>query len=128
MNGLPVAAAICVGACAGALLRWRLGAWLNGAHAMLPWGTLAANWLAAWFIGLALGAAAHWNITAAWRALIITGFLGALSTFSTFSAEMLQLLQVQRIWHAALLAALHLFGSLLLAWAGLRCFSGGLTP
>ena len=62
------------------------------------------------------------------RALIITGFLGALSTFSTFSAEVLGLLQAQRIGHAALLAALHLFGSLLLVWAGLRCFSAGLTP
>ncbi|HNJ45346.1 MAG TPA: fluoride ion transporter CrcB, partial [Ottowia sp.] len=34
--------AICLGACAGALLRWQLGLWLNHAGAWLPWGTLAA--------------------------------------------------------------------------------------
>ncbi|HMT18343.1 MAG TPA: fluoride ion transporter CrcB, partial [Ottowia sp.] len=34
-------AAICLGACAGALLRWQLGLWLNHAGAWLPWGTLA---------------------------------------------------------------------------------------
>ena len=122
---LPAALAVCAGASAGALLRWRLGAWLNPAHAWLPWGTLAANWLAAWLIGLSVGAALHWNIGEPWRALVITGFLGALSTMSTFSIEALQLLLTHRPWHAALLAVLHIGGSLLLAWVGLRCIFGG---
>ncbi len=40
--------ALCLGACAGALLRWRLGLWLNTPGALLPWGTLAANWIGAY--------------------------------------------------------------------------------
>ena len=125
---LPAALAVCAGASAGALLRWRLTAWLNPTHAWLPWGTLLANWCAAWLIGLAVGAVVHWNIGEPWRALVITGFLGALSTLSTFSIEVLGLLLTHRPWHAALLALLHIGGCLLLAWGGLRCIPGGVTP
>ncbi len=118
----PAALAVCVGASAGALLRWRLSAWLNPLHAWLPLGTLLANWSAALLIGLAVGAIMHWNIGDPWRALVITGFLGALSTLSTFSIEVLGLLLTHRPWHAALLMVLHIGGCLLLAWAGMSCF------
>lgn len=112
------ALAICVGACVGALARWQLGVWLNPGAA-LPWGTLAANWLGAYAVGLAVVFfQAHAGIDPAWRLLIVTGLLGALTTFSTFSAEAIALLQQGRVATALLHSGLHLFGSLLLAWLG----------
>jgi CrcB protein len=110
--------AICVGACVGALGRWQLGVWLNPGAA-LPWGTLAANWIGAYAVGVAVEFfQAHTGIDPAWRLLIVTGLLGALTTFSTFSAEAIALLQQGRVVTALLHSALHLFGSLLLAWLG----------
>lgn len=110
--------AICLGACAGALARWQLGLWLNPGAA-LPWGTLTANWVGAYAVGVAVVFfQTHTGIDPAWRLLIITGLLGALTTFSTFSAEAIALLQQGRMAAALLHSGLHLFGSLLLAWLG----------
>ena len=113
-------AAICLGACAGALLRWQLGLWLNHAGAWLPWGTLAANLVGGYLVGLAV-ALLHHNpqIDATWRLLLVTGFLGALTTFSSFSAEVVAMLAQQRYALALGTAAVHLLGSLLLTIAGL---------
>ena len=112
-------AAICVGASLGALSRWKLGIWLN-ATGHLPWGTLAANAMGGYLIGLVLAVLQMLpEIHPAWRLAIVTGFLGALTTFSTFSAEVVALLQAQR-WATALLWALsHLFASLVLTMAGI---------
>ncbi len=113
--------AICIGACIGALLRWRLGLWLNHPHSLLPWGTLAANWVGAYAIGLTF-AVLHANphIDPVWRLAIVTGLLGALTTFSTFSIEVVTLLQQGRFALALGVSSLHLFGSLLLTWLGLK--------
>src|SRR3546814_18282318 len=43
------------GAALGAWLRWGLGLWLNPHHATLPLGTLAANLVGGYGVGLALG-------------------------------------------------------------------------
>ncbi|MCA0324724.1 MAG: fluoride efflux transporter CrcB [Proteobacteria bacterium] len=113
--------AICLGACVGALLRWRLGLWLNHAQAWLPWGTLAANLIGGYLVGLAVAAFQHHpQIDPVWRLLLITGFLGALTTFSSFSAEVVQMLLTGHYTRAATTAALHLAGSLLLTVAGIR--------
>ena len=122
-SSLVAAAAVCAGASLGALLRWRLGAWLNGAHAWLPLGTLAANLLGGYGVGVAVAFFAqqsHWP--EAWRLFAITGFLGGLTTFSTFSAEVVSLVQQQRLGSALALAGLHLGGSLLATFAGLATF------
>ncbi|WP_312567603.1 fluoride efflux transporter CrcB [Comamonas sp.] len=111
--------AICTGASLGALLRWQLGIWLS-AQGHLAWGTLAANALGGYGIGLAiawLDAAPH--LDPVWRLAIITGFLGALTTFSSFSAEVVGLLQAQRWGMALLWAMLHLGTSLCLTIAGI---------
>lgn len=111
--------AICTGASLGALLRWQLGLWLS-TQGHLPWGTLAANALGGYGIGLALGwfdTMAH--LDPAWRLAVITGFLGALTTFSSFSAEVVHLLQAQRWGMALAWAGAHLFISLGLTIAGL---------
>ena len=60
------------------------------------------------------------DIDPVWRLAIVTGFLGALTTFSAFSAEAVTLVQQGRLMLALAHSALHLLGSLLLTWAGLR--------
>jgi CrcB protein len=121
MNTLPSVIAICLGACVGALARWRLGLWLSTPGALLPWGTLAANWIGAYAIGLAFAFFhAQPQLDPVWRLAIVTGLLGALTTFSTFSIEVITLLQQGRVLMAGGVAGLHLFGSLLLTWLGIR--------
>ena len=112
--------AICLGACVGALARWRLGQWLNHPGAFMPWGTLAANLIGGYLVGLILAWAHHADLAPFWRLILVTGFLGALTTFSSFSAEVIEMALADR-WGAALTtAALHLLGSLALTWAGIQ--------
>ena len=112
--------AICVGASAGALARWRLALWLNTPGALLPWGTLAANVAGGYLVGLVLGVLqAQPQLDPLWRALLVTGFLGALTTFSTFSAEVLGLLLQSRLGLALGITLAHVAGSIAAAWAGL---------
>ncbi len=112
--------AICLGACAGALLRWQLGLWLNPGG-LIPWGTLAANLIGGYLVGLCVGVfQALPQLDPVWRLALVTGFLGALTTFSSFSAEVVALLQQQRYTLALGTAALHLGGSLLLTALGLQ--------
>lgn len=129
MSSLPSVIAICLGACVGALARWRLGLWLSAPGSLLPWGTLAANWIGAYAIGLSVAFFnAQPQLDPVWRLAIVTGLLGALTTFSTFSAEVVTLLQQGRLVLASGAAGLHLIGSLLLTWLGLRTAALWLTP
>jgi CrcB protein len=114
--------AICIGACVGALSRWQLGLWLNPASGgLLPWGTLAANLIGGYLVGVCVGVFQQLpELDPVWRLALVTGFLGALTTFSSFSAEVVSLLQQGRFALAAGNAALHLFGSLALTWLGLK--------
>ena len=112
--------AICIGACLGALARWGLGLWLNPG-ALLPWGTLAANLIGGYLVGICVAVfQALPQLDPVWRLTLVTGFLGALTTFSSFSAEVVGLLEQQRYGLALGTAALHLFGSLLLTIAGIK--------
>ncbi len=112
--------AICIGASVGALLRWRLGLWLSPGG-LLPWGTLAANLIGGYLVGLCIAVfQAMPQLDPVWRLALVTGFLGALTTFSSFSAEVVGMLGQQRYLLAFWTAAMHLFGSLLLTVAGLR--------
>ena len=112
--------AICIGACAGALARWHLGLWLS-AGGLIPWGTLAANLIGGYLVGVCVATFQSMpQIDAVWRLLLVTGFLGALTTFSTFSAEVVGLLQQDRYALALGTASLHLFGSLLLTLASIK--------
>ena len=112
--------AICIGACVGALARWGLSLWLNPGG-LLPWGTLAANLLGGYLVGVCVATFQSMpQMDPVWRLLLVTGFLGALTTFSTFSAEVIAMLQQQRYALAVGTASLHLFGSLLLTVAGIK--------
>lgn len=112
--------AIAVGAVLGAWARWALSYWLNPRMAHLPLGTLAANLVGGYLIGVAVAVfAAHPAISPAWRLFIVTGFLGGLTTFSTFSAESVALLQGDQFAPALLHASLHLLGSVAASFAGI---------
>lgn len=112
--------AISVGAALGALLRWALGLWLNALFPSIPPGTLLANLIGGYLIGLALAIFAnHPGFAPEWRLLVITGFLGGLTTFSTFSAEVSALLQQGRLLWAGAAISVHVGGSLVMTLLGL---------
>jgi len=116
--------AICVGACVGALARWQLGLWLSTGEVLLPWGTLAANLIGGYLVGFCVALFnAQPELDPAWRLLLITGFLGALTTFSSFSAEVVTMMSEARYGLALATTSLHLFGSLTMTVAGLKTFA-----
>ena len=112
--------AIFIGAGLGALLRWWLGLTLNSYFPSIPPGTLAANLIGGYIIGVAIALfAASTALAPEWRLFVITGFCGGLTTFSTFSSEIVDLLQQGRSLDACAAVALHLLGSVLMTFAGI---------
>ncbi len=112
--------AICTGASVGALARWGLGLWLSPGG-LIPWGTLAANLIGGYLIGICVAVFQSLpQLDPVWRLALVTGFLGALTTFSSFSAEVVAMLQQQRYTLALGTAALHLLGSLLMTLVGIK--------
>jgi fluoride exporter len=109
-----------IGAGLGACLRWWLGLRLNALFPLIPPGTLAANLIGGYIIGIAVAFFAFKaHLPAEARLFVITGFLGGLTTFSTFSSEVVNLLlQAQFGWAMAAIG-LHLIGSLAATIAGL---------
>ena len=115
--------AVGTGAACGAWLRWGLGAWLNPRLPHFPLGTLAANLIGGYLVGVAVAYfAARHDLAPEFRLFAITGFLGGLTTFSTFSSEVTQLLLRGEYATGGGLALAHLAGSLLLTIAGLATF------
>jgi fluoride exporter len=123
LNGAGVlvsVAAISAGASLGALLRWLLALRLNPVVPALPLGTLAANLVGGYAIGLVLGwLAQHPELPPQVRLFLVTGLLGGLTTFSTFSAEVFAHLEGGRMGWALLVAGAHLLGSVVLTGLGL---------
>jgi fluoride exporter len=112
--------AISIGAASGALLRWQLAVRLNSLLPGLPPGTLAANLIGGYIIGVAIAYLSQApNLAPEWRLFIITGFCGGLTTFSTFSAEVVTSLQEGRLTWALGTIAVHVIGSLTMTIAGL---------
>jgi fluoride exporter len=115
--------AISAGASLGALLRWVFALRLNALLPALPLGTLAANLVGGYFIGVVMGwLSQHPELPPELRLFLVTGLLGGLTTFSTFSAEVVTHLQAGRLLWALALAGAHLAGSLLLTALGLATF------
>ncbi|MBI1173946.1 MAG: fluoride efflux transporter CrcB [Sideroxydans sp.] len=113
--------AIGIGAATGAWLRWGFGLWLNPLFPQLPLGTLAANMLGGYLIGMAISFFdLHQGLSPEWRLFLITGFLGALTTFSTFSAETVTLLMREQYAWGMTIIATHLGGSLLMTVLGIQ--------
>ncbi len=111
---------IAVGSVLGGLMRWGLGLRLNALFPDVPPGTLAANMIAGYIVGIALAFFAQApGLSPEWRLLVITGFCGGLSTFSTFSAEIVALLQRGQYALALGAIAIHVAGTLLMTFAGI---------
>jgi fluoride exporter len=112
--------AIGLGAGLGALLRWWLGLMLNAYFPTIPPGTLAANLIGGYVVGMAVAFFATYSALAPeWRLFVITGFCGGLTTFSTFSAEVVTLMQQGRALWALGAAGAHLIGSIVMTFAGI---------
>lgn len=112
--------AISVGAALGALMRWGLSLWLNPAFPAIPGGTLAANLIGGYLVGVA---AAFFAQNAAlppeWRLFAVTGFLGGLTTFSTFSAEVVTMMNQGQFGWALAAAGTHMLGSFAMTALGM---------
>jgi CrcB protein len=102
----------------GAWARWGLGVLWNPVFPTLPLGTLAANLLGGFLIGIVMGLADPLSFSTTTRLLLTTGFLGGFTTFSAFSAETTTLLlRGQYAWAAVIMTA-HVCGSILMTIAG----------
>lgn len=113
-------AAVGIGAAIGAWLRWGLAIMLNHLLPALPLGTLLANLVGGYLMGLTLGVFATGSaLSPELRLLITTGFLGGLTTFSTFSAEAVTLFSRGDYGWASLHVISHVAGSLLMTALGL---------
>jgi len=111
--------AISLGAAIGALMRWGLGVGLNHLFPAMPPGTLVANLVGGYLVGIAMSVFAQaGTLPPEWRLFIVTGFLGGLTTFSSFSAEVVGLIQQGRAGWAMATVATHVLGSLALTLAG----------
>lgn len=112
--------AVAIGGALGSLLRWFLGLRLNALFPALPLGTLAANVLAGYIIGVAIAFFARLpDLPVEWRLFVITGLMGGLSTFSTFSAEVVANLQQGRFLWAAGEIVIHVSASLAMTTLGI---------
>ena len=111
--------AVGCGAAVGAWLRWWLSILLNPIFPTLPLGTLTANLLGGWLMGLAMGFFGHFeSLPPEMRLLLMTGFLGGLTTFSTFSAETATLISHEQYGWTAVIVAVHVIGSVLMTLVG----------
>jgi fluoride exporter len=120
LSVVPALVAVFVGAGVGGCLRYGLGESLNHLLRPLPLGTLAANLIGGYLVGVAIACFAwHSELSPLWRLAVITGFLGGLTTFSTFSAEVVNALARGEPGWALVTALAHLAGSLLLTLLGL---------
>jgi CrcB protein len=111
---------ISVGAALGALLRWVLAGRFNPLYPSLPLGTLAANLIGGYLIGIAIAYFTDRpDLPPEIRLFVITGFLGGLTTFSTFSAEVVMQLHEARVLAAFTTALVHMIGSFALTALGM---------
>lgn len=115
--------AISLGASLGAIMRWVLGLVLDSMSVAITLGTLVANLIGGFLIGVAMAFfSAHTELSPQWRLLIITGFLGGLTTFSSFSAELTLMIQEGRLSIALITVMLHVMGSILMTFLGIYTY------
>ncbi len=111
--------AVAAGAAVGGVVRWALAVALNPLSDALPPGTLAANLVGGYLVGVALAGFTYApTLAPEWRLFVVTGLLGGLTTFSTFSAEVVHALQLGRYGWAVATVAAHVAGSLALTAVG----------
>ncbi len=118
--GMTAFFAVGIGAAIGAWGRWGLSLALNTLFPLLPLGTLVANLIGGYLMGIGMGLVALGGLLSPeLRLLVTTGFLGGLTTFSTFSAESVTLFSRGEYGWASLHLLGHVIGSLLMTALGL---------
>ncbi|HAJ70728.1 MAG TPA: fluoride efflux transporter CrcB [Methylophilaceae bacterium] len=118
--GLGAWVAVGAGAAMGAWLRWGLGLMLNSTFPILPLGTLAANLIGGYVMGLVMGIfAVTTSVSPEMRLFATTGFLGGLTTFSAFSAEAVTLMMRAQYGWAISHVLVHVIGSLAMTALGM---------
>ena len=114
--------AVGMGGALGCWLRWALGLRLNALLPQMPLGTLTANLLGGFLVGVAVAFLnRHPELSPEYRQFIVVGFMGGLTTFSSFSAEVVALIAKEDYLWALGTASVHLFGSLILTGVGMYC-------
>ncbi len=96
----------------GALFRYTLGLFCNSIFPSIPLGTLFANLLGGFLMGIFMEVSKNHFLNEVTKIAITTGFLGGLTTFSTFSAEATTLLSHREYFFFALITLLHVGGSI----------------
>ncbi|MGH9476141.1 MAG: fluoride efflux transporter FluC [Terriglobales bacterium] len=122
LSGRVLALGIALAGALGALSRWGLGQFFETlAGGRYPWGTLAANLIGCFMLGLVMeaGARSHW-MSGPVRLILSVGFIGALTTFSTWEFETLHMARGGDVLLAAGNFAVNVFFGFLLLWAGAR--------
>ncbi|WP_020168265.1 MULTISPECIES: fluoride efflux transporter CrcB [Methylotenera] len=104
------------GAAIGAWVRWGLGLAFN--VSLFPLGTLIANLVGGFLMGMAMAYFVATPLQNELRLFVTTGFLGGLTTFSAFSAEAFNYLHKQEYAWAAGHIASHVLGSLVMTAIG----------
>lgn len=118
--GITAFFAVGIGAAIGAWGRWGLSLMLNALFPFLPLGTLVANLVGGYLMGISMGLVALGGLLSPeLRLFVTTGFLGGLTTFSTFSAESVTLFSRGEYGWASLHLLGHVLGSLLMTALGL---------
>ncbi len=112
--------AVGMGGAIGCWMRWGLGIALNPLFSNILLGTLAANLVGGYLIGVAVEYFVHHDsIPPEFRLFVIVGFLGGLTTFSSFSSEAVELLTDRQLVMTFVLVAVHLIGSLAMTYLGM---------
>jgi fluoride exporter len=112
--------AVGVGGAMGCWMRWGLGLALNPLFSSILLGTLIANLVGGYLIGLAVEYfVVHEFATPEIRLFVVAGFLGGLTTFSSFSIEVVELLRERETAWALGLVAAHVLGSLAMTYFGI---------
>jgi CrcB protein len=94
--------AVAAGGAAGAVARYAAShAVAVATRSPFPWGTFAVNAAGCFLIGVLMVGTSRLAHHPHLQALLVTGFLGALTTFSTFSLETVILFERGVYWQAA---------------------------
>ena len=112
---------IAIAGAIGTLARYYLGGFVQRAAGAggFPWGTFSVNMLGCLLFGFVWTLAEEkFVIGPQARAVILVGFMGALTTFSTFSLETVILIEREVYWQAAANVALSLAVGIAFVLAG----------
>lgn len=108
-----------VGGGLGAMARYFVTTNLAGKLGNFPLGTMAANILGSFLMGLVVGIIAERANLENVRLLLAVGFLGGFTTFSSFSAETLTLIQNGQMFSAVINILVSVIAGLAACFAGL---------